>query len=327
MDLRRLRYFVAIVEHGSFSRAATALHVAQPALSLHVRNLEADLGTSLLFRSPQGVRPTEAGEILLRNARMIIDQFAATQHEIRGHAAEPEGEVRLGLPGTISETLAVPLILATNRRFPKIRLRISEAMSGFVLDWMREGRIDLAVLYLPIEDRSLAFTPVLREALWLLGPAHGVDGVSMPRGRSASLASVARLPLILPGPGHGLRDFLDNETAARRLPLSTQFDVDSYASIKKLVELGLGYSVLPYNAVVREVEDGRLRAWEITQPALSREVHLVHAANRPVANAVSTIELLCREVLENLAGTGTWNCAQVVSEEGCARVKDQSAFP
>lgn len=312
MDLRRLRYFVAIVEHGSFSRAAAALHVAQPALSLHVRNLEADLGTSLLFRSPQGVRATEAGEILLRNARVIIDQFAAAEHEIRGHAAEPEGEVRLGLPSTISEILAVPLILAANRRYPKVRLRVSEAMSGFVLEWMREGRIDLAVLYLPVEDRSLAFTPVLREALWLLGPTRRIEGVSAPRARTVGLATVARLPLIMPGPGHGLRDFIDGEAAARRLPLEAQLDVDSYANIKRLVERGLGYSVLPYNAIASEVEGGRLKAWEITQPALLREVHLVHAANRPVANAVSAIELLCREVLEQLAGTQAWSGTQVV---------------
>ena len=85
MDIRQLRYFVAIAEQGSFSRAAALLHIAQPALSLHVRNMEFDLGTPLLFRSPKGVVPTEAGEILLRNARIIIDQLAIAEEEIRGH--------------------------------------------------------------------------------------------------------------------------------------------------------------------------------------------------------------------------------------------------
>lgn len=84
MDLRQLRYFIAIVEQGSFSKAAEVLNVAQPALSLHVRNMEVELGSSLLFRSPQGVVATEAGEILLRNARIIIDQFSIARHEIQG---------------------------------------------------------------------------------------------------------------------------------------------------------------------------------------------------------------------------------------------------
>lgn len=78
MDLRQLRYFVAIVEQGSFSRAAQVLNVAQPALSAHVRNMEADLGTKLLFRSAQGVMPTEAGTTLLRNARLVIEQVATS---------------------------------------------------------------------------------------------------------------------------------------------------------------------------------------------------------------------------------------------------------
>jgi LysR family nitrogen assimilation transcriptional regulator len=83
LDLRQLRYFVAIVEQGSFSRAAQVLNVAQPALSAHVRNMEADLGTNLLFRSAQGVMPTEAGTTLLRNARLVIEQVAAAEAEVR----------------------------------------------------------------------------------------------------------------------------------------------------------------------------------------------------------------------------------------------------
>src|SRR5690606_260802 len=152
MDIRQLRYFVAIAEQGSFSRAAALLHIAQPALSLHVRNMEFDLGTPLLFRSPKGVVPTEAGEILLRNARIIIDQLAIAEEEIRGHDNDPSGEVRLGLPGTISQILAVPLITAARTRYPKIKLRIAEAMSGFVLEWMRDARIDLAILYRDVSD-------------------------------------------------------------------------------------------------------------------------------------------------------------------------------
>ena len=83
MDLRQLRYFVAIVQSGSISRAALQLNVAQPALSMHIRNMETDLGTPLLFRAPHGVQPTEAGLILFRNARAILDQVETARHEIK----------------------------------------------------------------------------------------------------------------------------------------------------------------------------------------------------------------------------------------------------
>lgn len=310
MDLRQLRYFVAIVEQGSFSKAAAALNVAQPALSLHVRNMEADLKTPLLFRSPQGVVATEAGEILLRNARIIIDQFAVAEEEIRGHEAEPSGEVRLGLPGTISQILSVPLIMAARKRYPKIKLRIAEAMSGFVLEWMRDGRIDLAVLYIPVEDRGLASRQVLTEELCLLGPPEPLEEIVLPERERLAFSEVARLPLILPSLNHGLRELVEKEAAQAGLVLNTVIDVDSYGNIKELVEEGMGYSILPYNAISREVQEGRLIHRCIETPVLKRDVHLVYTATRPMTNAVAAMEQLCRSTLLSLAETGRWNGAR-----------------
>ncbi len=312
MDLRQLRYFIAIVEHGSFSKAALSLNVAQPALSLHVRNMEADLGTALLFRSPQGVVATEAGEILLRNARIISNQFSIAQEEIRGHEAEPAGEVKLGLPGTISQILSVPLIVAARERYPKIRLRIAEAMSGFIAEWVRECRVDIAVLYTSVEDRGLASYPLLTEELCLIGPAVAVDGVKTPVTGTLALKQVTSLPLILPSSNHGLRQLLEREASSNKLELNAVIDVDSYGSIKELVERGMGYSILPFNAVARDVREGRLKSWEIGKPALKRQVHVVHPTVRPMTNAVSAIEALCRHTLLELAATGQWSGAKAL---------------
>ncbi len=312
MDLRQLRYFIAIVEQGSFSKAAEFLNVAQPALSLHVRNLESELGCALLFRSPQGVVATEAGEILVRNARVIIDQFSIARQEIQEHEAEPSGEVRLGLPGTISQILAVPLILEAQRRFPKVKLRIAEAMSGFVLEWIREARVDLAVLYTSVSDRTLTSLPVLSEELWLLGPMKAPAGVEPPGAGQSSYQQVTKLPLVLPSSTHGLRALLEKEAADHALQLNTVFEVDSYANIKSMVEIGAGYSILPFNSIAREVQSGRLLAWRIGKPKLQRSVNLVCPADRPVTRAVSSIEALCRTVLLNLASTGKWNGVKVI---------------
>jgi len=314
VDLRQLRYFVAIVENGSFSKAAVMLNVAQPALSLHVRNMEADLGTQLLFRSPHGVLPTEAGEILLRNARVIIDQFAYAAEEIRGHEAEPTGEVRLGLPGTISQILSVPLIIAAKNRYPRIKLTIAEAMSGFITEWIRENKIDLAVLYIPVQDRTLASHPVLKEELCLLGPVGAMQGIRPPADGPIAYRQVAELPLILPSVNHGLRELLEGVAGKSRLPLNTVIDVDSYGNIKELVEEGMGYSILPFNAIAREVQDGRLRHWPIRKPELQRDVYLVHASDRPMPNAVTVIEALCRETLLGLVDTGRWRGARALPE-------------
>ncbi|WP_051329195.1 LysR family transcriptional regulator [Geminicoccus roseus] len=312
MDLRQLRYFIAIVEQGSFSKAALTLHVAQPALSLHVRNMEADLGTPLLFRSPQGVVPTEAGEILLRKARLIVEQFEAVRQEIEGHEAEPSGEVRLGVPGTISQILAVPMITEVRRLYPKIKLRIAEAMSGFVLEWLRENRIDLGILYLPVEDRGLTSRSVLSEELTLFAPAARIGVCTDQPGEGpVAYADVAHLPLILPSPGHGLRQLLEDKATARGLLLNSVIDVDSYGNIKELVEAGLGYSILPTQAIAKEVQAGRLRTWRVENPLLRRTVHLVHPADRPMPNAVAAIEQVCRTTLARLVESGRWDGGQL----------------
>jgi LysR family nitrogen assimilation transcriptional regulator len=318
MDIRQLRYFVAIVEQGSFSRAASVLHVAQPALSLHVRNIEADLGTPLLFRSPQGVVPTEAGEILLRNARIILDQLLVTEEEIRGHKSAPTGVVRLGLPGTISEILSVPLIVEARRRYPGIQLRIAEAMSGFVLEWMRTSRIDLAVIYRKVSDAELATVELLEEELVFFTPKKGAgQGVALPKaGRQLSLSDVAKFPLILPGQDHGLRSLLDQYAQAARVELEVSIEVDSYSNIKELVASGFGCSILPLNAVSREVQAGSLRSWAIADPPIRRSVYLASAIQRPMTNAVAAIRDLVQELLRELAQNGRWVGVTHLSEGG-----------
>ena len=311
MDLRQLRYFVAIVQSGSISRASLALNVAQPALSLHIRNMEADLGVPLLFRTPQGVQATEAGLILLKNAKVILQKFEDAEREIRGVTAEPSGEVRLGLPGTISQILGVPLVIAARQRYPKVTLRIAEAMSGYVLEWLRLGRVDLGLLFRFVEDRDLRSIALLTEALVLFGPGTPpATLVRVPSGESAPFELIADLPMILPSPGHGLRDLIDERAAALQVPLRTAIDIDAYGAIKTLVEQGLGYSILPAQSVQREIGEGRLRAWAIS-PALSRTVHLVLPSNRPLSEAVKAIEGLSRVTLRDLVRSGTWHAAQM----------------
>lgn len=314
IDMRQLRYFVAIVERGSFSSAAEFLRVAQPALSLHVRNMESDLGAALLFRTPRGVEPTEAGAILLRHARKILDQITVAREEIRGHDSDPAGDVRLGLPGTISQIFAVPLIQAVHARYPRIRLRIAEAMSGFVQEWLREGRVELAILYGEAREHGIATEHLLDEELHFFGARARAeaDGMPMP-GEAIAFARILEMPLILPAEGHGLRNLLQRHAAAAGRPLTTIIDVDSYGNIKTLVREGMGYSILPENAIGEELAAGMLRHWRIADPAIRRGVHLAHASDRPLTNAVAAVLDLARETLRDHARAGRWIGARLIA--------------
>ena len=177
MDIRHLRYFLAIAELGSITRAAAQLNVAQPALSLHVKNMEAELGTQLLLRSKSGVTPTEAGHLLMQRARAILDDLARTQDDIRTLESDPMGVVCIGLPSTISTILALPLIEAARKAYPRIRLNVAEAMSGFIADWLAEAR-----------DGAVEISRIAAPGFWRSAYLVYPSGRPVTRAREAVLA-------------------------------------------------------------------------------------------------------------------------------------------
>lgn len=305
MDIRQLRYFLAIVEKGSFSRASAFLNVAQPALSQHVRNMEAAVGQQLLMRGTKGVAPTQAGEILTRHARLILNQLSTAEREIRSSDVAPIGEVRVGLPGTISEILAIPLLTEVRSRFPGIRLRIAEAMSGFVLEWIRRDRVDLGIVYKEIGDGGISTFQLFDEELVFFGRSGGED-VDQPADTSITFAQIARYPLIVPGQAHGLRERLDAAAAEAGVDINLSMEVDAYSNIKALVAGGFGYSILPLNAIKREIALGGLRYWRIDGPTHHRSVYLAFPVNRSMSTAAGAVVGVISDVLQSLFSRGDW---------------------
>ena len=147
MDLRQLEYFVRVAELGSFTRAAAALGVAQPALSRQIRLLEVELRQNLLTRHGRGAQPTEAGLLLLEHGRGILHQVAHTRDELARLRGGLSGRVSLGLPPSVARVLAVPLMQAFRTEWPQARLAISEGLSTGMLESLVSGRLDVAVLY------------------------------------------------------------------------------------------------------------------------------------------------------------------------------------
>lgn len=300
MDLRQLRYFRMIAELGSISAASQHLGIAQPALSLHVRNMEERLGVKLLTREARGVSLTEAGELLARRSRMLLDECTRLEDDIRNLGSSPTGDVRLGLPGTIGDILSVPLVLAVKDSFPGIRLTIGEAMSGFVLGWLREGRIDTAILYQPAEDQQFRSDLLLSEELVLITPI----GTLMDQ--PVDPLQLTRLPLILPSPAHGLRTLLDGWARQHGIALNTTVELDAYSNIKSLVQHGHGCSILPLHAVAANAREDRLRVAHFYENELRRNVFLVRDASRPSSHAGEAIIRLIRKIMIDLVQSGIW---------------------
>ncbi|MGY6633146.1 MAG: LysR family transcriptional regulator [Alkalilacustris sp.] len=321
MDLKHLRHFAAICDERSFSGAARRLNVAQSALSNSIRVLEGDLGVPLFIREPRGVRVTEAGQRLLPHAQQILAAIATARDAARGAEAAPEGEVRLGLPGPMTDIVGVPLVESVAQALPRVRLRLVEGMSGYVLNWLRRGEIDIAMLYVTVETMELALHPLAREPLDLIVPPDHMDGSTAER-TEITFREATKLNLVLPGRPHGLRVLVERAAHRAGLTLSPVIETDSYPLIKQLVERGHGCAILPRVAVRNEVSAGRLASLRIVSPTLLRDIALAYATPRPPPRAMMAVEAVCREVVTRLCSEGCWPATVLPAANVRARARD-----
>lgn len=302
MDARQLRYFLSVAKFRSFSRAAVDLNVAQPALSHHVANLEAELGVKLFERSTKGVTPTECGETLMRHAETIIRQFSQAAIDVKTTSAHPSGVVTIGLPTSISIGLTVPLLQEVEKRYPAINLRINENHSGFLSEWVLAGRLDLAILFDIDPDAPFDLIPLLEEQLYFVtGPGSFIAGRS-----SIELPELRGNSLVLTGSSHGLRNAIDRYSDFSSLDIQVKTEIDSLVAIKQLVASGYGTSILPWCAIQQECAAGQLLAVPIEKPRIERKVYLASARGWPRSRAAEIIAQLTSEVAAALVASDRW---------------------
>src|ERR1700677_4123852 len=205
MELSQLRTLICVAELGSLSKAGDRLRIAQPALSRQVRMLEEELGVALFTRHGRGMALTEQGRDVLKHASRI----AAELDEIRASASDVDmplgGQIAIGLPPTVAETISVPLVAAFGKSHPNAVLRLVSAYTGYLLDWLHRGEIDLAVLYDPRAARSLRSRPLVLENLFLIGPADAHCSTV----RAIPFKDLDGKRLLLPSLRHGLRTIVE----------------------------------------------------------------------------------------------------------------------
>ena len=170
MDLRQLRYFVAVAERGGFGAAASALNVAQSALSRHIKQLEHELGGKLLERGARGVSVTESGKLLLARGRWLLGAFDDIKAEVRTENREPSGTVRLGAPSSLADILYAPLAKIFVERFPRVRLEMSEGLTEALCDRLLRADLDIGIVTMPQPNDHLNFETLVIEQVFLIGP-------------------------------------------------------------------------------------------------------------------------------------------------------------
>ncbi|MDM0104063.1 LysR substrate-binding domain-containing protein [Variovorax sp. J22R24] len=270
IQLRHLRYFVKIVEAGSFSRAATMIFIAQPALSQQMAELEEELGVVLLHRSARGVRPTAAGDALYREAVSILRQVEKLPEIVRFSGGEVAGSVSLGMSSTLASLFAGGFMKACRTALPMVNLSFVTEDSLSLKSRIAARTLDLAIVFEEAPTPGLVRHPLLRQRLYFVDRKQGVRGGA----KSISLSQVAARPLVLPSHPNAMRSLLDEHFAAAGLAPTVVAEANMLHGMLSAVQSGVGATVIPMGDFKAGTGQAGLVATPI-EPAIHQTAHVV----------------------------------------------------
>ncbi|WP_324742364.1 LysR family transcriptional regulator [Tsuneonella sp. CC-YZS046] len=298
MDIRHLRYFVAIADNTSLLKASEHLHIAQSSLSVHLANLEADLGVRLMDRNRKGVELTPAGKAFYEKARNLLRQYREMRDAVSGFADTPRGRVAIGMPSTTSAVIAGELYGRLADSFPEVRVYITDAGAGSIYEWLLDGRLDLAILFSVSEDSNLDVTPLYREEFCLVSHAdHALPG------EDVDFASIFDLPLVSSSHATTWRKVLDEMAERFGKKFDPLLETESVAVLLSILATGRARCVLPLSYASAQLS-GQLSGipleyQRLVNPELCGAVSLVHLSS---ARLNATQQAVKDEIIGILGG-------------------------
>jgi LysR family hydrogen peroxide-inducible transcriptional activator len=294
MNLRDLRYLVAVADHQHFGRAAKACYVSQPTLSMQIKKLETELGVPLVERSPRRVMLTDAGERVVERARVVLRE-ADTILDIAQRAKAPEsGTVRIGLFPTLGPYLLPHVVHRVHARFPHLELLLVEEKTEVILERLRNGELDVGVLARPVHDDQLHEEVLFEEDFVLAVPAdHPLAGTEGPTAASV----IAGERLLLLDEGHCLRD---QALAVCELSGASErrgFRATSLETLRQMVAAGVGVTLLPELAVQPPVPPSDdVHLIRFAEPVPSREIAMYWRQTSAYRDVLPELAALFRDL-------------------------------
>jgi LysR family transcriptional regulator, hydrogen peroxide-inducible genes activator len=247
MELHQLRYFCAIAETGSFSRAAEQSHVAQPSLSQQILKLEDELGARLFDRLGRSVRLTDVGKAFLPRARAVLRELEAAKGDVVERKESLGGPLSVGVIPTIAPYFLPPQLTSFTRQFPQAHLTVVEDITPVLLDRLRAGTVDVAILALPIRGHEFDSFALLTERLFAALPRKH----ALANRRALSLKDLRKESFLLLRDGHCFRDTAVAACDRARLNPQIVFESGQFSSILSMVGTGMGVSIVPEMAIDR----------------------------------------------------------------------------
>ena len=303
MDIREIRYFRAIAEHGNFSKAAAHLRVAQPALSRTIQKLEHDLKVRLFARTSKGVTLTSAGSVLLEQTARIEKELEQIRRSMAEFADGVTGRVRVGMQAPLSIILAPKLAHAYRERHPEVKIEFVEAGSGDITERLLEEQLDIAIVDPPRHEHAdLLAVPLWSEQLFLVGRPAGVEGFPFPEG-PISIDVLQNLPMVMSSDRHAIRRLIDAAFTREHRKFRPVIEADGPLTLISMIREGLGYSILPSVALHAGGSADIFRTEPIAPPIL-RTVAIMQRRVSHTEKAVVSLVGLIKEMVTEMVNDG-----------------------
>ena len=272
MNLRDLKYLLALADHKHFGRAAAACFVSQPTLSTQIRKLEDELGVALVERAPRKVMLTAAGQDVVLRARRIVAEVEQMKESARRSRDPESGSMRLGVFPTLGPYLLPHIVPQLRERFPQLELLLVEEKSDVLLQRLRDGKLDAALLALPVHDEQLHAELLFEEPFVFAAPQRH----PLAARASVSMAQLSDETLLLLEDGHCLRDQALDVCRLSGANEKSGFRATSLETLRQMVAAGVGVTLLPALPVHAPVaQPPNIRVVPFRKPAPSRRIALV----------------------------------------------------
>lgn len=297
LDLRQIQYFVALYEERSVTRAARRLHIVQPALSMQISRLEERLGIDLFERTARGMIPTSAGEAMYRLYLPVLLDLKHANQQVMELSGKVLGKIAVGIIPSITNSVLADVLRHFGTKYPDVEIRIDEAYSGTLVDWVMAGDLDFAIVNSTRRKAGVTMHPLINEELVLVerGTSKGIL-TPIPFMRLKELA------LVLPSRRHGIRSIVDSAAEELGIQITPQIEVDALAPTLKLVSESALTTVLPAIVARKSTMELPLQTRRIVKPTLKRQLVYVYRAQRPLSRIVSAfIEILSEELQRGAA--------------------------
>ncbi|KFN09714.1 selenium metabolism-associated LysR family transcriptional regulator [Paenibacillus macerans] len=294
LNYHQLHIFYTVAERGSFSAAAQALHMTQPAVTMQIQALEDYFGCKLLVRSTKKIELTEAGQTLLPFARKSVEMIRETEQAMSRYTSMLEGRLQLGASLTIGEYVLPRLLGPFGQRYPHISIVMKVMNTTQIIEEIVGHQLNFGLVEAPVQHPDMVSEPVMEDELKLIVPAgHPLSGK-----KTATLEEVVSYPFVLREKGSGTRQVMEAEFKRRGVEMSrvqTVMELGSTGAVKSAVEAGIGITIISPSSVKHEQALGLMEALDIDGVSFKREFYSIHLKSTLLPVSAVTFLTFLRE--------------------------------